>query len=83
MGRPKCLPIFQHFHNIADFPKLAGDTRSHRGSDAKRLMDAAEIVYIANSATASAWFSTFFENALVSRVTRRVCILIFSFCRSA
>jgi hypothetical protein len=31
------------------------------------------------SGTAAAWFSTFFEKALVSRVNRRMCILIVKF----
>ena len=34
------------------------------------------------SATAAAWFSTFFENPLVSRVNRRMLIRIVRFCRS-
>jgi hypothetical protein len=31
---------------------------------------------------AAAWFSTFFENALVSRVNRRIDIRMVRFCRS-
>src|SRR2546429_5395873 len=46
-------------------------------------MDANEIVVHREQHTECAWFSTFFEKALVSRVNRRVCIRTLRFDRSA
>jgi transposase len=47
------------------------------------LMDAHKIVVHRMKRDRAAWFSTFFENALVSRVKRRMCIRIVRFWRSA
>jgi hypothetical protein len=41
-----------------------------------------KLYYIVWSAIAAAWFSTFFENAFVNRVNRRMCIRIVKFERS-
>ena len=38
------FPSFKHAHDIADPPKLVGHASRHRRSDAKRFVDADEIV---------------------------------------
>jgi hypothetical protein len=38
------LSLLQHFHDIGHFPKLLGNAGRHCRRDAKRLMDADEIV---------------------------------------
>jgi hypothetical protein len=62
---------------------MIGHARFHRGSNAQRLMDAREVVGIRWSDTAQAWFSTFFEKALVGRVKRRQPMRIVGLARPA
>jgi hypothetical protein len=54
---------------------IAGVTR-------KVWMNLHELQFALWSATECAWFSTFLENAVVSRVRRRMCIRIVRFWRS-
>jgi hypothetical protein len=44
------LPLFQHRNKITHFPKLVSDICGHRGRDAKRLMDADEVLIGRSSA---------------------------------
>ena len=45
-------------------------------------MNTAEVVVGEMQRDSALWFSSFFENALVNRVRRRICIRIVRFCRS-
>ena len=77
------LPGLQYVYNITNFPKSLGHFCCHGWRSPQRLMDADEIVVHREQCNECAWFSTFFENALVSRVRRRVSILTLRLERSA
>ena len=56
--------------------------RLHRWRHPQRLVNADEVVVHEVERDGALWFSTFFENALVSRVNRRMLIRIVRFWRS-
>ena len=70
--------------DVPDGPGILGDSRGHcRGdSPTEGLVGAGEVVVHVVEADGVGRFSIFLENPLVSRVNRRMPILMVRFCRS-
>jgi hypothetical protein len=61
---------------------MLGYTSGHRWRDAQRLVNAAEIIMHEVKGNSVLRFSTFFENAFVNQVNRRIAMRIVKFWRS-
>jgi hypothetical protein len=67
-------PLPQQIHNLPNLPSVGRNVRCHRRRHSQRLVNAAEVVVHEVQRDGAAWFSNFFEEAVVRRGERRMLI---------